>query len=83
MADKIEEFPQKSVTRRFDWSRFLDGQIWSLQRSVDFDVELATARAGLYMACRRKYGITHRVRCRQVALNDNGHEVMVVQRVAR
>jgi uncharacterized protein YlaN (UPF0358 family) len=57
MASTLTDWPGSLLERGPGfWERFLDGQVWRLQRGVDFAGEVANARSGLYMARRRRYG---------------------------
>jgi hypothetical protein len=65
--------------RRSHYGQFLDGQVWELQRGVDFNCEIADARAGLYMACAREHGRDFIVRTAVVSPSTRGSERLVVQ----
>jgi hypothetical protein len=81
MAKVLDTFPDRMTRCRLQgWGRFLDGKVWSIQRGVDFKVEIAEARSGMLMA-RKRLGMTGRVKTMTVD-STPGKEVLVVQYVA-
>lgn len=83
MAKTISDFKFPSRWHKDNkWTKYLDGQVWELQRGVDFTTEIAAARAALYMANKRLGSKDHIVRT-VLAGGKPGREVLVVQRQVR
>ncbi len=55
MVRQLKKFPAKSVGRPrvYNWSRYLDGNIWKLTRGVDFFSECSSFRGAVYSAASR------------------------------
>jgi hypothetical protein len=45
MASKIESFDFSSSNAKYDWTSWLDGDIWQLVQGVDFKVKMSSMRA--------------------------------------
>jgi|APSaa5957512535_1039671.scaffolds.fasta_scaffold24847_2 hypothetical protein len=55
MANMVEHMPDEYETRRkYDWNRWLDGNVWELKEGEDFIVPLRSIAAQAYQAANRR-----------------------------
>lgn len=60
MAHEIDRLPGAGGRRKFrdyDWDKWMNGKIWTLEKGRDFDVKVTAMRAYVYRAARER-GLT-------------------------
>ena len=75
MAKKRKEFPGGPTRGRYDWSTWLNGDVWELESGDDFEVDIASMRA---IASRAAKQAGKKLRTR-VIHNEDGTDSLVIQ----
>lgn len=54
MATKVKRFPKECGPKKikYDWDRWLDGNIWKLKKGTDFNCRVDSMRLYFYTKCR-------------------------------
>jgi hypothetical protein len=73
LARRLDSFPAVA-TRRYPWDEWLNGEVWQLERGVDYSAKTTTVMANARGKAKNLGGM---VRLR--TLNENGRESVVIQ----